>query len=404
MRLQSRSHLVCLILALVVVTTPALLRAQVPGPPKNPAPQVSIPPEEPTGQIPSPPKKPVAQVPSPSAPKPSSAGGAPIPHTERRLGHVSLAVARDVRLFVDNRTTGRISVHGWDRDVIEAHAISDRGEEVLIVAQSEDDGPRKVFLKADYVNLENSESPTEPLGLPPLGSDGPLQVRLDVNVPRYVELELIRVIRSDVEISGVETPITVNGKESNVTLKDVGPVEAHTRTGSILVENAKGIADVTSSTGAIKISNSSGAVRVVSIAGSIEIRCFKGRIDVSNTQAPIELEAIEGDVEAIAASSDVSFKGRLNDDARYYLKSMSGRVEMRLPDDTRGFNATLTSYRGMVESDFSLHSKPSAQDGGTTGRRLSGRFGKGSPQITLDSFEGLVKLSKIPSTSIISCR
>ncbi len=371
MRLQSRSHVIRLFLALLVATSPALLRAQVPSPP---------------------------------APKPSPAGGAPIPHTERRLGRVSLAVARDVRLLVENRTTGRITLHGWDQDLIEARAISDRGEEVLIVAQSEDEGPRKVFLKADYVNLENSETPTEPLDLPPRGSDGPLQIRLDVNVPRYVELELIRVIRSDVEISGVETPITVIGRESNVTLKDVGPVEAHTRTGSILIENAKGIADVTSSTGAIKISNSSGAVRAVSIAGSIEIRCFKGRIDVANTQAPIELEAIEGDVEAIAASSNVSFKGRLSDDGRYYLKSMSGRVEMILPDDTRGFNVTLTSYRGTVESDFSLHSKPSAQDAGTTGRRLSGRFGKGSPQITLDSFEGLVKLSKIPSTSILSCR
>lgn len=380
--LQIKKYLVHLFFALMVAASPVLLSAQVPSPPNKPA----------------------AQVPAPPAQKISPAEDIPIPHVERRLGRVSLSVARDVHLLVENRTTGRITLHGWDQDVIEARSISDRGEEVLIVAQSEGDGPRKVFLKADYLNRENSANPTESLDLPPRGRDGPLQIRLEVNVPRYVELELIRVIRSDVEISGVETPITVNGRESNVTLKDVGGVEAHTRGGSILVENAKGIADVTSSTGAIKISNSSGAVRAVSIAGSIEIRCFKGRIDVSNTQAPIELEGIEGDVEAIAASSDVSFKGRLKDDGRYYLKSMSGRVEMRLPDDTRGFNATLTSYRGTVESDFSLHPKPVAQDTGTTGRRLSGRFGKGSPQITLDSFEGLVKLSKVPTTSIRSCQ
>jgi hypothetical protein len=395
--LQIKKYLVRLFLALMVAASPALLTAQVSSPPKKPADQISAPPKKLGDQI-SPPNKPGGQISPPNKP----AGGLPLQHSDRQVGRVSVAVAPGVRLRVENRTSGRITVHGWDGDTIEAHAVSERGEEVVMFAQT--GGDEVVFLKADYVNLNNPATPTQALDSPPLGREGPIQVHLEVNVPRYAELEPTRVTRSNVEIIGVETPITVIGHSSNITLEDVGSVEAHTRTGSILVENAKGIADVTSSTGAIKISNSSGAVRAVSIAGSIEIRCFKGRIDVSNTQALIELEAIEGDVEAIAASSDVSFKGRLSDDGRYYLKSMSGRVEMRLPDDTRGFNATLTSYRGMVESDFSLHPKPVAQDISTTGHRLSGRFGKGSPQITLDSFEGLVKLSKVPSTSIRSCR
>jgi hypothetical protein len=305
---------------------------------------------------------------------------------------------------LENRTTGRITVHGWDRDVLEAHAISDRGEEVVILAQNGDDGSRKIFLKADYVNLENSATPTQALDLPPRGSDGPLQIHLEVNVPRYVELELIRVTRSDVEIIGVETPITVIGRSSNVTVKDVGSVEAHTRTGTITIENARGIADISSSTGAIRVANSRGAVRAVSITGSIEVRCVKGRVDVGNTQAPIELVGIDGDVEAIASSSNVLFTGPLSGDGRYYLKSMSGRVEMIVPADTRGFSATLTSYRGTVESDFSLRPKPVAQDADTVGHRLSGRFGNGSPQITLDSFEGPVKLTKMASTPKVSCQ
>jgi hypothetical protein len=381
-RLQSRRHLVRLFLVLVAATSPALLTAQVPSPPNKPAPHVSSPPTS----------------------QPSPARGPAIQNAERRLGRVSLAVARNVRLLVENRTTGRITVHGWDRDVIEAHAISDRGEEVLILAQSGDDGSREVFLKADYVNLENPESPTQALDLPPRGSDGPLQIQLEVNVPRYVELELIRVIRSDVEIIGVETPINVIGHSSNVTLKDVGSVEAHTRTGSILIENARGIADVTSSTGAIRVTDSRGAVRAVSITGAIEVRCVKGRVNVGNTQAPIELVGIDGDVEAIASSSNVRFTGPLSGDGRYYLKSMSGRVEMIVPADTRGFNATLTSYRGMVESDFSLPPQPIPQDAETAGHRLSGRFGNGSPQITLDSFDGLVRLTKMASTPKVSCQ
>jgi DUF4097 and DUF4098 domain-containing protein YvlB len=161
---------------------------------------------------------------------------------------------------------------------------------------------------------------------------------------------------------------------------------------------------VSSSTGKISIANSRGAVRAVSIAGPIEIRCVKGRVDVGNTQAPIDLKGIDGDVEAIASSSDVRFTGLLSDDGRYYLKSMSGRVEMIVPGDSHGFNATLTSYRGSVESDFALVSKSSTQDTSDKKHRLAGRFGKGNPQITLDSFEGLVKLTRVARSSLEVCK
>ena len=173
-------------------------------------------------------------------------------HFERQLGRGSVGVARGVRLRVDNRTSGRITVHGWDRDVIEAHAFSERGEEVVIFAQNEGDGPKTVFTRADYANLGGSEMPTQILDAPPLGKEGPIQVHLEVNVPRYTELELIKVMRSDVEVAGVGTPLTVISQSSNITLKDVGSVEAHSRTGAIIIENAEGIADVTSSTGLIK--------------------------------------------------------------------------------------------------------------------------------------------------------
>jgi hypothetical protein len=322
----------------------------------------------------------------------------------RRLEPVSLTVMQGVRVWVDNRSTGPIIVHGWDRDVIEARATSERGEELIIFGQSDDDGPKRFSFKADYVNAGSLEPPTKVLELPPLNNEGPIPIRLEVNVPRYAEIELIRVIRSNVEVTSIDTAVAVVGHSSNMTLKDVSSVEAHTRTGAIVIENARGITDVSSSTGKISVANSRGAVRAVSIAGPIEISCVKGRVDVGNTQAPIDLKGIDGDVEAIASSSDVRFMGPLSDDARYYLKSMSGRVEMIIPADTHGFNATLTSYRGSVESDFSLASKPATQDPGDKKHRLAGRFGKGSSQITLDSFEGLVKLTKVPRGSLEACK
>ncbi|HEV7684416.1 MAG TPA: hypothetical protein VGO68_20050 [Pyrinomonadaceae bacterium] len=349
----------------------------------------------------------------------------------RHLGMVSLASSHGVQVRVDNRTAGRITVHGWDREQIEARATSERGEEVVLVdVKQVDDVPERVFLKADYKNVISGEAPTRALELPPVNADGPIKVNLEVNVPRHADIEFIRVIHSNVEITGIEKAISIIGESSNITLQDVGSVEAHTRTGAIVIENARGISDVSSSTGKITIANSRGAVRAVSIAGPIEVSCVKGRIDVSNTQAPIELKGIDGDVDAISTSSDVRFTGSLSDDGRYYMRSMSGRVEVIIPTDIRGFNATLTSYHGLVESDFAIALNPQVAgdrptirrprrgpaarpvespsaaipDAEAAKHRLAGRFGRGGPQITLDSFQGVVKLTRIARGSIESCK
>jgi hypothetical protein len=75
---------------------------------------------------------------------------------------------------------------------------------------------------------------------------------------------------------------------------------------------------------------------------------------------------------------------------------MSGRVEMLLPANPSGFNATLSSYRGLVESDFTLTTKQQASDAAHNRRRV-GTYGNGKAQITLDSFEGFVRLTRLPT-------
>lgn len=340
---------------------------------------------------------------SPGAPRAPVAPGLPIaprvPKTtfgERYYGSTSLPASRSMRLLVDNRTAGRITVIGGNTETIEAHAVSERGDEVLIVSEVEVDGDRKIFIKADYASLEDAESKTKELGPPPLVQDVPVLVHLEVRVPRYTELEWIKVIRSHVSITGVDAPVGIISQYSKVTLKDVGSSEISSRSGSIEIENAKGVTEARSVSGAIRVSNSEGAVRLGSISGPIEVRCIKGRVEVTNTQASIDLTGIDGDVDANVISSTITFRGPLRGDARYILKSMSGRVEMLLPAETTGFNAVLTAYRGMVESDFPLpNNTASATQPDTAGpRRLSGQIGKGSAQILLDTFDGVVRLSK----------
>lgn len=320
---------------------------------------------------------------------------------DRQYGPLRMDVSRGVRITLGNRTTGRITVNGWDRDVIEAHSVSERGNEVVIARRS--GSSSDVFLKADYADLEKPADPTSLVDAPPVIDGKILKVHLEVSVPRYAEIELIKVRYSDVQVSGVETPIAVSGAHSGVILKHVGAVAVHTDSGGVEVEDTNGSVEIATTSGAVRVNNSRGLVRVVSITGPIEVKCARGRIDVANTEAPIELANIDGDVDAVATNSSVRFTGKLREEGRYYLKSLSGRVEMILPTNTHGFNATLSSYRGLIETDFKLSTKQSASDA-TQNRRLAGSFGNGKAQITLDSFEGLVRLTKVASGSVATCR
>ncbi len=312
---------------------------------------------------------------------------------ERKFGRAVVAVERPVRLAVDNRTTGRIKVNGWDRDEVEARAISERGEEVVILAINETEKGKLLYFKADYADLDNGTDPSaRVLDHPPSFGFRTLQVHLEVNVPRYAEIEQITVIRSDVEVVGVNTRVKVFGNRSTVVLKQVGSAHVYTRTGNIEIENTNGLVEIATSTGAVRVTGSKGAARIVAIAGPVEVKCSRGRIDVANTHGSIDLMNVDGDVDAVATTSSVRFTGRLGN-GRYLLKSMSGRVEMFLPINTAGFDAVLSSYLGMVETDFPFgvvgESAPNQSE-----RRLAGKFGNGGPQITLDSFEGLVRLTK----------
>lgn len=322
---------------------------------------------------------------------------------ERHYGRLRIKAERGLKVKLGNRTTGRITVNGWDRDVIEAHSVSERGDEVVIATRNEDPGTRTLFLKADYADLEEPAAPTSRVTAPPIIDGKAVKVHLEVNLPRDAEIDLIQVWRSPVQVSGMETPISVSGDQSSVILNRVGAVVVRTRSGNVEIVDASGAVEIGTTSGAVRVHNVRGSVRVVSISGPIEIKCSRGRTQVANTEAPIELINIDGEVEAVATNSSVRFTGALREDGRYDLKSMSGRVEMILPGNTHGFDATLSSYRGIIETDFNLSVKSPDSDGPQQ-RRLIRHPGNGRARIALDSFDGFVRLTKVGSGSIPTCK
>jgi hypothetical protein len=374
---------------------------------------------------------------------------------------VSIKLERGGHVAVDNRTTGRIRIIGWDRDTIEATATSERGAEAVRFVVK-DSPERYVWLKADYLKREGDETPrpesapkqeptqtvptpqtpptlpqktitrptspgefrlpdliqrsvTEKLGgmgaddnnsEPPMRDGRPIEVHLEVRVPRYAEIELIKVIRSRVEVTGVETPILVLGDKSDVILKDVREAGVRTRSGAVEIEDATGSVEVVTTSGPVQVRRAGGDVRVLSISGKIEIDCVRGRVNVDSADGTVALNNVQGDVEANASNSDISFAGAIRDDGRYHLKTMSGTIEMAVRDKAPGFTASLSSYSGSIENEFQLQIKEAGEQHaeGNVNRRIIGRHGDGQAQITLDSFDGRIRLYKLAPAAVRECK
>jgi hypothetical protein len=444
-------------------------------------------------------------------------------------GRVKVKFDKGGKVAVDNRTTGRITIIGWDRDFIEATATSERGNGAVRTEVTDDASGRRVYLLADYGDFEEETArrrsfdtrgvalkkrlqsldarleslkarlaalnsapnqaeiedrrkeisssieevemrrkeiadilagfegkdepaptptpkveatpntpggparlgnttttptitapnspmtlpPVQPFPLPPFYGDRPREVNIEVKVPRQAEIELIKVYRSNVEVTGIETPLIISGDKSLIKLSRVGAVEVKTSSGNVEIEDAAGLVDVITASGAIKVHNAGGDVRALSIGGAVDIQCARGRVDVSTTDGAIKLVGTSGDVDATTTNSEVRFTGAIREDGRYHLKSMSGYVEMTIQANPPGFTAALSSYKGMVSTGFFFSlklkepSQPDQSDASVPppfSRRLTGRYGDGRAQLTLDSFDGVVLLNKGLPGVMIDCK
>ena len=344
----------------------------------------------------------------PKAPKPDQTpASTPVPHREPveqiPVEPISVKLARGGKVAISSRS-GRITVSGWDRDVVQATASGDNGP-VPIETQMTGDPSRPRLL----------------LVVPASARRILREVKLDVKVPRYADVETLEGYRGDMEISDVDGftmvgagngdviisrvgSLKVTRRSGDVTAKEVkGDLTARSFHGDIVVENVVGLVDVAATNGDLRIHNAGGDVRANSATGNIEIRCAKGRAEVSSASGSITLIGVGGDADASTASGEVIFRAPIRAGGNYRLKSLSGEVAMTIQPDAPGFTATLTTYSGEIDTEFPLKVESPVQ-GGPINRRITGVFGNGQAKLLLDSFSGTVKIVKGNSASLRECK
>jgi DUF4097 and DUF4098 domain-containing protein YvlB len=299
--------------------------------------------------------------------------------------------------------SGRIIVTGWDRDIVHAAASGENGP-VQLETQSTGDSSRPRLL------------------LTTAGRRTARDVKVEVKVPRYAELETLEGYRGDIEVSDIDGATLINIGTGDVLIKGVGSLKVSRRrgdvtvsgvkgdltarsySGDVVVDHVTGLVDAAATNGNLTISNAGGDVRASSATGDIQVRCGKGRADASSASGSITLIGIGGDVEASTASGEVIFTGQMRAAGNYRMKSISGDVVMTVQSDVPGFTATLTTYNGEIETAFPLKVESPVQGGRPINRRLTGVFGNGQAKVLLDSFSGAVRIAKGTAAVSSQCK
>ena len=283
-------------------------------------------------------------------------------------------VERGSRIVVRNQF-GDIRIEGSDRNTVEAVAIERNSSQSVAVNITEtSSGNNKVFTVSPVEN----------------GLDGrKVNILLEVKVPHYVELEPIYLRRGNISINNLNGGVNLRTDDGNIRVQRAG-------------SPAGGFVEATAGSGNIDLSNINGDVRIVAISSGITVQCVKGDVAARVSSGQIAVSNTEGDVELNVSSGSASYTGPIQAGRRYRLKTLSGNVDMGIPN-TVGFTAVLSAYSGQLEKDFQF-SNDSTIPPSRSKQRAVGKYGDGSARIELDSFSGRVSLRKIAASSGTDCQ
>jgi hypothetical protein len=257
----------------------------------------------------------------------------------------TFAVSRDARLTVTN-FAGTITVGVWNRGEVRIQTDADQ----RTLAVSKTGSVVRVQARGPYVHDEKTYTLT---------------------VPRWLPLEL----------SGTETDIVVAGTDASIT--------ASTVDGDVTIRGGRGQVTVSSIEGDISIEGANAEITASSVDGDVTVMNSTGDVSAQSIDGAIELTDVTASaVKANTVDGDIYLRGPIQANGRYGLTTHDGDVTLI---GGRDINATITvsTFAGEFESDF-----PVTIQGTTQRERFSFTLGTGSAQITLEAFDGTIRLQR----------
>lgn len=266
--------------------------------------------------------------------------------------------------------SGDVQVKGWDRPEIKVVATS--------VRQLELQGGGASPAQRVEVVLSNAPKASQDEALV---CDCRAVSDLEINVPRGATVE-IKTRSGDIEVSQVAVA-RINNTSGDISLSNV----------------AKGVEAQTIS-GDISLSDSGGRIILNTVGGDVEasnIRTTEASDDFKahSTSGDISLDDVaQARLSANTTSGMITMTGRLAQRGNYDLNTFSGDVVLNIPSNS-SFKLNARAQQGTINTDFAIKSSNDEDSQNLLeGRRLTGTVGSGDATVTINTFNGTVRLQK----------
>ena len=198
--------------------------------------------------------------------------------------------------------------------------------------------------------------------------------------PRNVDYEITVPAKTELDITGVYNDVTIEGVQAGINVETVnGGIDVTGGDGNISLKSVEGDVSLTDAKGRITLSSVNQDVRLINANGDITVDAVNGSITMERiTSASVGATTVNG---------DVTYDGVIQDGGQYTLNTHNGDVSIGMAPTT---NATVevSTFNGEFETEFPVMLSHTSRN------RFSFVLGTGSSRISLESFQGTVRLHR----------
>jgi hypothetical protein len=218
---------------------------------------------------------------------------------------------------------------------------------------------------------------------------GSRSVRYRISVPSGAQAD-IHTASGEIDVEGLSGAVSLASVSGDVRAGDLtGRLNVSTTSGEVRLNGIVGKLDVGSISGDVMledgkidgatVSTTSGEVQLDGVAGALNLTSVSGDIHVR--------EARDGRLDLSTTSGEIEYQGSLASASTNKLDTISGDVNLRLPEDS-GFRLDASTVSGDLSSEFEL------RDSATARRSLSGTAGDGSATLTIGTTSGDINIER----------
>jgi putative adhesin len=257
----------------------------------------------------------------------------------------TLNVVRGQRLDV-NAFGGEVTVRAWNRNAVRVEATGSGRDRVDVAASA----------TAVTVRTQGRHGP-------------PSEITLTISAPPWISLNLSGV-HTDMKVEGVHAPISVETVE-----------------GEVDVTGGEGLISLRSVQGSVTLRGAKGRIRVNSVNEDLEVTNSSGEIAAETVNGEITVQVADAaTVDASTVNGDISYAGPIRNGGRYAFSTHNGDVTLTVADGTNA-SVAVSTFSGEFESEFPVPLRGTRQ-----GKGFNFTLGSGSAQVTLESFQGTIRL------------